>query len=242
MQSRTVVINAKSVGEIQVCFSGKTVTITTNRLRFMSFNQFHPSVLAKNFYGVFANPENVKMYCEGKPWSQSRIKAYVREHTAKWNQGNRYAPFVVNEKETAAYIGNLGVYYPVDTYENVGRGHHNVAEIGYILDPKHHGKGYGTELAIVGKKYIKLLAREAALRSSEPVPAEVTASSHPGNPGSKRILENVLQNREDVIFLKHHGNPRLMFFKPIKIKPVNGTQDVAELNQMDLSTPSRKTK
>ena len=181
------------------------------------------------------------MYCEGVPWSRSRVRAYVKKHTAAWNKGGKYAPFAVYENQTGAYIGNMGVYYPVDTYENVGRGHYNVAEIGYIIDRQYWGNGYGSELTTVGKKYINFLVRRDAANGLN-VPTEATASSHPGNGASKRILEKVLKNREEVIFKKHHGNPRMMFFKPIKIKPFNGAQDVEDLNQIDLSTPSRSTK
>ena len=216
MQARTDLIKTKNIGTINVNISKHAVTLVTDRLTFKSYNQMDSAQLINQLYGMLGNPRNVEMFCEGEPWSQSRVKDYVDRYTCQWSQGNLYAPFAVFDSATQELIGNLGIYYPVHTYEEIGRGHRNVAEIGYIVDIKHWGKGFGLEMATVGKKYINNLARQLNVGSTQEVPVEVTASSHPDNEASKKILKKVLKGREDVIFKKHNGNPRLMFFKPIK--------------------------
>lgn len=216
MQGRTDVIKSKLTGPINLSITNHAVTLTTDRLIYLSYHQLNTAALSCQLGAILGNPENVKMYCEGKPWSQTRVNEYVQRHTLQWNQDNLYASLAVFDTATNTLIGNLGIYYPVETYEKIGRGHHNVAEIGYIIDHKYWGKGFGTEIATVGKKYINYLANQFNKEGTQSAPVEVTATSHPENKASKRILEKVLKNSEDVIFKKHNGNPRLMFFKPIK--------------------------
>ncbi|BCA96237.1 hypothetical protein TUM19329_25980 [Legionella antarctica] len=207
---------SKKVGDITISVvDGNKFTITTNRLVLYSLNQIEEDSLIENYNHLLRDPKNVALYGYGEPWSREHVEKLIREQTLKWNSGERFCIFSVHDAASKNFIGSLTIKHAKNDFSTVGSGHENAAEIGYILDKKFWGKGFGTEVAIIGKKYIKHLVAEAR-NSHQDSPQEIVATVHPLNGGSKRILQKTLKNQEPDEFLKFGDLPRLLFFKPLK--------------------------
>ncbi len=209
---------SKKAGNITISADGDKFTIHTTRLELYSLNQIEEAFLIEHYNQLLGNPENVALYGEGKPWSKEEVEQLIKAETLKWNAGERFCVFSIHEATTKKFMGSLTIKHALDDFSTIGSGHGNAAEIAYILDKDFWGKGYGTEIAIIGKKYIKHIISEAS-NTHEESPKEIVATVHPLNGGSKRILQKTLKNQEPDEFLKFGDQPRLLFFKPLK--PVN---------------------
>lgn len=207
-------LHSKKIGNINLSYQANNVTITTDHLVFKSFNQFTLQELTQQANCLYGNPENVKMYRTGKPWTDSMIEEFINEHAAKWNAGNKFSYFAVHDANSGAFIGHMGVYFPIQVFANIGAGHKDVAELVYIIDQKSWGRGYGTVMGVVGKKYINDLVTHP--EANQTLPVELDASVDPANRASVRILEKIFKHHEGAVFDKYPGCPRMLFFTPLK--------------------------
>lgn len=209
--------SSKKIGAVEVGHEAKQYTLTSTRLVLRSFNQNEERFLIERYGVLLGKPENVALFGEGKPWTETQVTKFVQGEIKKWDENQKFAVFTIFNKETNEFMGCLYIDHSVADFAKVGAGHENVAEIGYIIDQAFWGKGYGTEIAILGKKYIKHIVAESPQDSLEGSIREIVATVHPDNIGSKKILEKTLKRHEEEEFIKFGGNRRLLFFKPFAV-------------------------
>lgn len=207
---------SKKVGNITIKSKVNEHTISTNRLEARSLNQDDERFLLDKYTHLLASPENIKQFGEGKVWTPADVKEFIQAEMKRWNSGNKFSVLSVYHSATKEFIGYLHIKHSVDDFSDVGIGHQNVGEIAYIIDQAFWGKGYGTEIAVMGKKFIKHIISESENETIEKSIKEIVATVHPSNEGSKKILEKTLKQMEQEEFSKFGNQPRLLFFKTLK--------------------------
>lgn len=213
---KQITYTSKKLGNIFIKNKLNQYTIYSNRLEARSLNQDEEGFLIDKYTQLLENPENINLFGEGKIWQSSTVKEFIQEKTECWNSGNKFSVFSIYHSNTQEFIGYLHIKHSLTDFANIGIGHQNVAEIAYIIDQAFWGKGYGTEIAILGKKFIKHIISESPSDSLEKDIKEIAATVHPSNEGSKRILQKTLKQMEPGEFTKFGGQPRLLFFKPLE--------------------------
>lgn len=221
---KQVTYTSKTLGNVIIKSELNKYTICSNRLEARSLNQDDESFLIDKYTPLLENPENTRMFGEGKAWGPSAVKEFIQNETKRWNSGNKFSVFSIYHSTTQEFIGYLYIKHSLDDFSNVGVGHKNAGEIAYIIDQAFWGKGYGTEIAILGKKFIKHIISESENETLEKNIKEIVATVHPSNEGSKRILQKTLKNQEQEEFTKFGGQPRLLFFKPLKNVDAEGSK------------------
>ncbi|RUR20543.1 N-acetyltransferase [Legionella sp. km535] len=225
---KQVTYTSKKLGNVLIKSELNQYTICSNRVEGRSLNQDEESFLIDKYTSLLENPENTKMFGEGKVWDSASIREFIQDETKRWNSGSQFSVLSIYHLATQEFIGYLYMKHCLDDFSTVGGGHRNVGELIYIIDQAFWGKGYGTEIAILGKKFIKHIIAESKIDSLERNIKEIVATVHPSNEGSKRILQKTLKNQEPEEFIKFGGQPRLLFFKPLKVI------DVSESKPMEL--------
>lgn len=222
----------EKVGKIEISKTSAGVSIQTPRLMMRSLNQYPRSELVKNYHELLGNPDNVELFRDGKPWSVQAVESFIDAQTKRWELGSTFGTFTVFLNGSNTYVGSLNSYYVEDGFSHVGQGHPHVVEIGYFIDNRFWGKGYGTEIGIVAKLYIEhfsLVAKDIIMESGKqkPVPTEIVATVHPDNKPSIKILERTLSEKEDLIFAKtnFNGKPRVLFFHKLPTNMPNTNVD-----------------
>ncbi|PWY53967.1 N-acetyltransferase [Legionella qingyii] len=213
---KQVIYTSKKLGNVTIKSELNHYSVYSNRLEARSLNQDEESFLIDKYTLLLEKPENIKMFGEGKTWKPSAVKEFIKDEIKRWNFGNKFSVLSIYHSTTQEFIGYLCVNHSLDDFANVGVGHKNVGEIAYIIDQAFWGKGYGTEIAILGKKFIKHIISESENETLEHNIKEIVATVHPSNEGSKRILQKTLKHQEQEEFTKFGGQPRLLFFKPLK--------------------------
>lgn len=212
---KQVTYTSKKLGNVTIKSELNHYTVYSNRLEARSLNQDEERFLIDNYTYLLENPENIKMFGEGKAWRPSAVTEFIQDETKRWNSGNKFSVLSIYHSTTQEFIGYLHINHSLDDFSNIGVGHQNVGEIAYIVDQAFWGKGYGTEIAILGKKFIKHIIAESTNETLEKNIKEIVATVHPANEGSKRILQKTLKHQEQEEFTKFGGQPRLLFFKPL---------------------------
>lgn len=190
-------------------------------------NQFTRDELIDHYTKLMCSPNNMSFFENGKCWDEVKILACVDEAINAWNENKWFCPFVVSDAKTNELIGNLDINHSPDIFYTFFGKYKNSVEIGYILDEKFWGKGYGTEIAIAGKKYIKHIIAAGKFESLDVSFSEIVATAHPENKGSIAILRKTLKRQEDSI-INCYGQPRSFFFKPLKNLPFNQTNSLPD--------------
>ncbi|KTC93428.1 GNAT family N-acetyltransferase [Legionella cincinnatiensis] len=211
-----ITYTSKKLGNILIKSKLNQYTIYSSRLEARSLNQDEECFLIDKYSQLLGNPENINLFGEGKIWHSAAIKEFIQNKTKCWNSGNKFSVFSIYHSSTQEFIGYLHIKHSLNDFATIGIGHQNVAEMAYIIDQAFWGKGYGTEIAILGKKFIKHIISESANETLEKNIKEIAATVHPSNEGSKRILQKTLKHMEQEEFTKFGGQPRLLFFKPLK--------------------------
>ena len=214
------IFGSKKIGTIIVTSELNNLTIRTSRLILRSLNQIDYNHLIEEYTNLLTSPDNVELFGEGKPWDTIEVKNYIESEIKKWNDGELFGVFAVYNADSQKFMGSLHVNFVPYEFAQIGSGHEHVAELSYVLDKPFWGAGYGTEIAIAGKKYTKFICEKSEQKFSDTLPKEIVATVHPLNLGSKKILEKTLKNQEEEPFIKFNGQPRILFFKPLKQSPV----------------------
>lgn len=215
-----VTYTSKKLGNVLISNELNQYTISSSRVEARSLNQEEEADLIEKYTRLLGNSKNVKLFGAGKAWTLSEVTEFVQAQIKIWNSGNKFSVFSIYHSSTQAFMGFLQVRHALDDFSQIGSGHTNVSEIAYVLDEDFWGQGYGTELAILGKKFIKHIISECGDETLEKGIKEIVATVHPENEGSKRILEKTLKHQEEEEFIKFGGQPRLLFFKTLKGKAV----------------------
>ena len=203
---------SKTVGNINIDTDNNQVTIETKNLKLISLNQMDKDKHVANFKTVFQNEENVRLFGNGQIWNDDKVRGFIDTEVGKWQQGIPLAAFAVYDQKGMQFLGSLFTKYVPKDFAQVGAGHGQAAEIGYILDNKSWGKGYGKEVAFAGKKYIKQVSQS---HPQEPI-KEIVATVHPNNKASEAILKKALKQREQNTFYKGEQMLRFLFYKELK--------------------------
>lgn len=214
---KRVIYFSKKAGEITIAQKNTWHSIYSQRLEARSLNQENESSLITQYTNLLGNLDNIYLFAEGKPWNTIAVKEFIQSEVRRWNAGNTFSVLSVYQSTTQAFIGFLQVKHLIDDFRDVGKGHPNVAEIIYVVDRAFWGKGYGTELAIMGKQFIKHLISESPKGSVERSIKEIVGTVHPSNEGSRKILENTLSFQEKNAFIRFNGQPRLLFYNPVEV-------------------------
>ncbi|MGQ3890706.1 GNAT family N-acetyltransferase [Legionella sp. CNM-4043-24] len=212
----TYIYNSKKTGDLSVKSDGYITSIYTTRLTFKSLNQDSRATLVSNYAKLLGDSEVVKWLNNGKTWSLETVQTVIDLKTSAWNNGDPFSLFSIYENDTGQFIGSVSIKNELATYHTTGAGHANVIEIGFFMDKVFWGKGYGTEIAIAAKKYIKHAVGVIAAEHGSPLPTEIVATAHPDNKASCAILQKTLKHLESEPIIKFDGNPRLFFFKSLK--------------------------
>lgn len=213
---KQVIYTSKKLGNITITNDSTQYTICSKRLEARSLNQDEESSLIAQYTHLLGNSENIRMFAESKPWSPTAVQEFIQSEVKRWNSGNKFSVLSIYHSDTQEFIGYLHIKHSLKDFADIGDGHPNVGEIIYIIDQAFWGKGYGTEIAILGKKLIKHLISESPHGTMERDIKEIVATVHPSNEGSKKILQKTLKHQEQEEFTKFGDQPRLLFFKPLK--------------------------
>lgn len=215
--------HSKKVGQIIVESESNFITIYTSRLILRSLNQHDREEFIAHTMRLMGSPENTALFGDGQVWDEKKVIESVDLAIKEWNGNSRFGAFSVHDAKTNEFMGNLSVDYNPSEFFTIFGKHKNAAEIGYILDHKYWGKGYGTEIAIAGKKYIKHMIATHGFETIENPLEEIVATAHPENHGSTSILRKTLKRQEDIVITRY-GHPRIFFYKPLnKIKADTST-------------------
>lgn len=133
------------------------------------------------------------MFGEGKIWQPSTVKEFIQDETKCWNSGNKFSVFSIYHSGTQEFIGYLHIKHSLNDFAAIGIGHQNVAEIAYIIDQAFWGKGYGTEIAILGKSLSNTLSLKAPMKLWKKTL-------------KKLLLLSILQMKVRKEFYKRHSN------------------------------------
>lgn len=112
------------------------MTIETQRLvlRLHGVADFEASA------AMWADPEVVR-YIGGVPSSREQSWARILRYSGHWRLFN-YGYWVVEERETGAFIGEVGF---ADYHREIQPSLDGIPELGWALARPAHGKGYATE-------------------------------------------------------------------------------------------------
>lgn len=206
--------HSKKVDQIMIESESNAITIYTKSLILRSLNQSDREELIAHTMRLRGAPENTALFGDGQVWDEKKVTELVDLAINEWNGNSRFGVFAVHDKKTNEFMGNLHVDYNPSEFFTIFGKHKNAAEIGYILDHQYWGKGYGTEIAIAGKKYIKHMIATNGFESIENPLEEIVATAHPENHGSTSILRKTLKRQEDKVITRY-GHPRILFYKPL---------------------------
>lgn len=213
---KNVYYTSKKLGTIIISSESNHYTIFSKQLEARSLNQDEEGSLITQYSRLLEKPENIRLFAESKPWDSAAVQEFIQSEVKHWNSGRKFSVLSIYHSTTQEFIGFLQIKHSINDFADVGDGHPNVGEIIYIVDHAYWGKGYGTEIAILGKKLINHIISESAPGSTERDIKEIVATVHPSNEGSKKILQKTLKYQEPEEFTKFGDQPRLLFFKPLK--------------------------
>lgn len=211
---KLVTYKSKKLGDVLIRSESNQYSIFSSKVEARSLNQEREDDLIEKYTRLLGNHENVKLFGAGKAWTPEEVKDFIQNELKEWSSGNKFSVFSIYHSGTQEFMGFLQVRHALDDFSDVGEGHSNVSEIAYIIDKDFWGNGYGTELAILGKKFIKHIISESEQTLERNI-KEIVATVHPDNEGSKRILQKTLKHQEPEEFTKFGGQPRLLFFKSL---------------------------
>lgn len=203
-------------GEIKIECHEASLQMVTKRLTLIPVNQLETTDIVRDCTQLFGDPKNVERYRDGQPWSAEKVETCITQEQDLWATRNGFGMFAVYNTANMQFMGVLCVEFAKEDFAAVGGGHSNAAELAYIIDKKFWGQGYGTEMAVAGKKYLRYLAEERLAAGLPLEFGEIVATVDPENPGSRRILEKTLKRYEPGCFPKF-GSQRILFFKPLRL-------------------------
>lgn len=83
----------------------------------------------------------VTRFIGGKPQTREEVWLRLLRHVGQWALLG-WGMWIVEEKQTGAFAGQIGF---LDAKRNIVPSLEGMPEMGWVLAPQAHGKGYGTE-------------------------------------------------------------------------------------------------
>ena len=139
--------------------------------------------------------EDVVRHLGGQPFSREETWRKILGSLGLWDLLG-YGYWVAERLEDKAYLGQIGFAdFKRDMVPNI----ENIPEMGWILAPHAHGKGYASEA----------VAAALAWADEHLKAPEIVAIIDPANAASIRVAEKAgFERREDALYL---GEPILLF-------------------------------
>lgn len=196
------------------------ITIESNNVRLVSFNQMYIESVIKYYEKLMSNPINVKMYLNGQPWSKKQVEEYIKLKYQKWLDGDPYSSFAVFDSKTNEFIGTLNLLYQKNEFAFLG--YKNVINIGIMIDTTYVSKRVGTEIANIAKQYIleSLTAKPAISATKEILdrepPVGVIVTVHPDNKPSLNLIKHSFFGEPKHTDRMGKNQPRLVFFEALE--------------------------
>ena len=154
-----------------------SVEIDTARLNIRSYNDKD----FENSVALYGNPLATKYFDNGKPRSKEQVAELVGDIGHKYfSNGQPFGLFTIFSK--AEFVGHIDL---VPTEES------GEVEVGFILDPKFQGQGFGTESAqALVYDYIDELNSDGITSNGSSI-QRIMATVHPENIPSQKVLEKI---------------------------------------------------
>jgi RimJ/RimL family protein N-acetyltransferase len=129
---------------------------------------------------MWSSPD-VARYTTGRPSTREEVWARLLRYAGLWaTLGLGY--WVVRERATGRYLGEVGFG---DFRRDITPPLDGIPEMGWVLDPRAHGRGYATEAVRAGLAW----AHENLPRDADGSPGRIVAIIHPDNAPSIRVAE-----------------------------------------------------
>lgn len=149
---------------------------------------------------LWADPEMVR-FIGGVPSTREASWSRLLRYVGHWSlMGFGY--WVIHEKDSGLFVGEIGF---ADFQREMQPSMNNKAEMGWVLSPNYHGKGYASEAA------------EAVLAWADSnIPRQVCCIIAPGNTPSIRLAKkNGFVVEAETLY---QGAKVLLFSRPVAIK------------------------
>lgn len=124
------------------------------------------------------------------PFNSGALDELIEGDQAHWTD-HGFGPWILIEKESGAFAGRGGLHWT--TVEEIA-----MVELAWSVEPRLHGNGYATEMAIAAIEWAGELEFE-----------ELIALVLPANVASRRVAEKVGGEYTDEV--EHAGLPHLLF-------------------------------
>lgn len=217
MFNKTITIPCKKLGDITVTIELNNISIQSPGITLKSFDKTNLNQTISDYASILSNPDNVTMLQDGKPWPKGQVENFITQESQRQMQGSLFRCFSVYKVDDSKFIGAINIDN-VFEHAALGQGYYNAVEIGYFIHKDYWGQGYGTKMAILGKKYIQHLTLNYLEYHIPLQPKVIIATVHPDNIGSVEILKKTLKNKDPIQLTKFNGNPRVLFFKPLRLE------------------------
>jgi RimJ/RimL family protein N-acetyltransferase len=148
------------------------------------------------YHAHFSSPE-VERWLRPSPlppFNSGALDELIEGDRAHWSD-HGFGPWILLERESATFAGRGGLHWT--TVEDVA-----MVELAWSIEPRLHGKGYATEMAIAATEWARELRFE-----------ELVALVLPGNVASRRVAEKL--ECKQTTEVEHAGLPHLLYRLPL---------------------------
>ena len=157
-----------SIGSVK---AAEIPVVETARLRLRG----HGAADLARCTALWTNPEVVR-YTVGTPQTEEAVWSRMLRYLGLWSMLG-FGYWVIEEKATGAFVGEVGL---CNYHRAIEPALGQEPEIGWILHPDHHGKGYATEAARAVMEWLNGVYR-----------GQVSCIVHVDNAGSVRVAEKL---------------------------------------------------
>jgi RimJ/RimL family protein N-acetyltransferase len=152
----------------------------------------------------------VTRYIGGHPLTREEVWGRLLRYDGHWAMLG-FGYWALEDKTSGAFLGELGF---ADLQREIEPRLDGMAEIGWVLAPQHHGKGYATEAvrAIIEWGDAHLHTNRGTNR--------MVARIHPENVASRRVAEKFAFR--ELCRTTYHNEPTIQFIRDIPILQTRG--------------------
>jgi RimJ/RimL family protein N-acetyltransferase len=169
--------------------------IETPRLRLRA----HTLADYEAYCALWSEPA-VTRFTIGKPLTREEMWSRLLRHAGHWSMLG-FGVWLVEEKSTGDMVGEVGLFdYQRDIVPQI-----TTPEIGWILSPSKHGRGYATEAV---KAVVEWGRSHFAAN-------ELTAIIHPENEASLNVARKLGFTQYGVT--EYRGSPTIVFRRPLDL-------------------------
>lgn len=168
--------------------------IVTDRLRLRAHVMADFAATA----ALWADPM-VTRFIGGRPFSEEEAWARLLRYAGHWSYMG-FGYWVVEERASGSFVGEVGF---AENKRDLQPSIHNIPELGWVLIPRAHGRGYATEAARAaldwGRTHLSS-ASTVCLIHPENVPSIRVA----GKCGFSEYRHTTYKNEPAILFTRHY--------------------------------------